>query len=55
MARTALGDTSAGSMQSPAEQSKVGEGEGFAYKAKALYACACVSRLDGFLVVGLLT
>jgi len=38
MTGAALGDTSAGSMQSPAEQGKVGEGEGFAYKAKALYA-----------------
>ena len=37
-----LGDTSAGSMQSPSEQGKAG-GEGFASKARALFACACVS------------
>jgi hypothetical protein len=45
MTGAALGDTSTGSTQSPAEQGKAGEGEGFAYKGKALSVrYACVSR-----------
>ena len=43
MTGNVLGDTSAGSIQSPLQQSDpgAGEGDGFAYKAKALYACTC--------------
>ena len=44
MTGAALGDTSTGSIQSPAEQEKAGEGEGFACKGKILSVCACVSR-----------
>ena len=43
MTGAALGDTSTGSIQSPAEQEKAGEGEGFACKGKILSVCACVS------------
>jgi len=38
MTGTALGDTSGGSIQSPQQGEGGGEGEGFVYKAKALYA-----------------
>jgi len=39
MTGNVLGDTSAGSIQSPLQQSdQGGEADGFAYKAKALYA-----------------
>jgi len=45
MTGATLGDMSTGSIQSPAEQGKVGEGEGFTYKGKALSVqCVCVSQ-----------